>query len=397
VEVCPLPVSERRLRVGPNALAYAAFIPTGLITVLLGPLLPTLAARWSLNDTQGGYLFTAEFLGSLLGTVSSGPLVSRIRFRPTMVAGLAMMGIGAATLLSGSYAWGIASVFCFGVGIGLTVPTTNLVVARAARGDSSSSLNLLNFFWSAGAVACPFLLAAFQLRGHINFLLFAVAAFFGLLILGLLIIPLDILDVGSDSASLQKETFHHTLCSPIAFLLGALFFVYVGTESAFGAWLASYAKRIIASQGQAWVTVPSYFYGALLIGRLAAPLTLRRLSGLTQARWGAILAVAGATTLLVSHSLSGAIISSLLIGLGFSSLYPIAIGMMSSSFGAAAPRAASVLFALSTLGGAVVPWSVGYASTESGSLRTALLVPFFGCCIIATLFWNPLSAKCHAE
>ena len=65
MEVCPLPVSERRLRVGFNVLAYAAFIPTGLITVLLGPLLPSLAARWSLNDTQGGYLFTAEFLGSL--------------------------------------------------------------------------------------------------------------------------------------------------------------------------------------------------------------------------------------------------------------------------------------------------------------------------------------------
>ena len=42
-----------------------------------------------------------------------------------------MMGIGTAALLSGSYAWGIASVFCYGIGIGLTVPTTNLVVARA--------------------------------------------------------------------------------------------------------------------------------------------------------------------------------------------------------------------------------------------------------------------------
>ena len=313
-----------------------------------------------------------------------------------MVAGLAMMGIGTATLLSGSYVWGIASVVCYGIGIGLTVPTANLVVARASRLHSSSSLNLLNFFWSAGAVACPFLLAAFQSRGQVHSFLFGVAGLFGLLIIGLLTVPLDLPDVGHDLASPQNETFRQALRSPIAFVLGALFFVYVGTESAFGAWLASYAKRIIASQGQTWVTVPSYFYGALLIGRLAAPLTLRRLSGPTQARGGAMLAVAGATALLISHSLSGAILSSLLIGLGFSSLYPIAIGMMSSSFGAGAPRIASVLFALSTLGGAVVPWLVGYASTESGSLRTALLVPFLGCCITAALFWNPLLAKRHA-
>lgn len=397
MEVCSLPVPERRPRVGPNVLAYAAFIPTGLITVLLGPLLPTLATRWSLNDTQAGYLFTAEFLGSLLGTVSSGPLASRIRFRPTMVAGLAMMGMGAATLLTSSFAGGIASVFCYGMGIGLSVPTANLLVARSAREHSSSSLNLLNFFWSAGAVACPFLLAAFQLGDHINSLLFVVAGFFGLLIIGLLMLPVEMPDVGPRWASLQKDTFHQALRSPIAFVLGALFFVYVGTESAFGAWLASYAKRIIATQSHAWVTVPSYFYGALLIGRLTAPLTLRRLSGITQARWGAVLAVGGAAVLLTSHSLSGAIISSLLIGLGLSSLYPIAIGMMSSSFGAAAPPIASILFALSTLGGAVVPWLVGYASTESGSLRTALLVPSLGCCITAALFWNPLLAGPHAE
>jgi fucose permease len=397
VEVCSLPFSEHRPRVGSKVLAYAAFIPTGLITVLLGPLLPSLAVQWSLNDTQAGYLFSAQFMGSLLGTISSGPLVGRFQFRSTMVAGLAMMGIGAATLLTGSYAWGIASVFCYGMGTGLTVPTTNLLVARSARGDSSSSLNLLNFFWSAGAVACPFLLAAFQPSGYVIFFLFAVAAFFGLLIIGLLVVPIDISDISNNAPSLQKETLRRALRSPIVFVLGALFFVYVGTESAFGAWVATYAKRFIASHGHAWVTVPSYFYGALLIGRLAAPLTLRRLSEVTQARWGAMLAVAGATTLLISHSLSGAILSSLLIGLGFSSLYPIAIGMMSSSFGAAAPRVASVLFALSTLGGAVVPWLVGYTSTEFGSLRTALLIPFLGCCIIAALFWNPLLAKRRAE
>ncbi len=397
MEVCSLPVSERRLRLTPNVLAYAAFIPTGLITVLLGPLLPTLAARWSLNDTHGGYLFTAQFLGSLLGTVSSGPIVSRIRFRPTMVAGIAMMGIGTATLLTGAYAWGIASVFCYGVGIGLTVPSTNLLVARTAREDSSSSLNLLNFFWSAGAVACPFLLAAFQPRGHLSSFLWSVAGFFSLLVIGLLLVPVDMPDVGHHSASLQKETFHYALLSPVALILGALFFVYVGTESAFGAWLASYAKRITTSQSHAWMTVPSYFYGALLVGRLAAPLTLRRLSGVTQARWAAMLAVAAAATLLNSHSVSGAIMSSLLVGLGLSSLYPIAIGMLSSSFGAAAPQIASVLFALSTLGGAVMPWLVGYASTELGSLRAALLVPFLGCCTIAALFWNSLLASRQSE
>jgi fucose permease len=126
------------------------------------------------------------------------------------------------------------------------------------------------------------------------------------------------------------------------------------------------------------------------LGRIAAPLTLRRLSDVRQARWGALLAVAGAAALLASHSLPAVIGAALLIGFGLSSLYPIAIGLLSSNFASEAPRVASVLFALSTLGGAVVPWLVGYVSTEVGTLRLALLVPFVGCCAIAALFWLPL-------
>ena len=66
MEVCSLPLSVRRIHLKANAVACALFVPTGLITVMLGPVLPALSVRWSLNDTQSGYLITAQFLGSLL-------------------------------------------------------------------------------------------------------------------------------------------------------------------------------------------------------------------------------------------------------------------------------------------------------------------------------------------
>ena len=34
----------------PTAVAHLAFVPTGILTILLGPLLPSLEVRWSLND-----------------------------------------------------------------------------------------------------------------------------------------------------------------------------------------------------------------------------------------------------------------------------------------------------------------------------------------------------------
>ena len=386
MEVRPLPGSARRTSSTPTALAYAAFVPTGLISVLLGPLLPTLTAQWRLDDTHAGYLITAQFLGSLLGTVSSGPLARRIRFRWTMVLGLGMMAAGAATLMAGSYAWGMASVFCYGVGTGLTVPTTNLLVARAAGERRSAALNLLNFFWVAGAVACPFMLAGFERGGNLSWFLFSIAGCFGLIIAGLLALPNGMPELGPPTASAPEQSLSHVLIVPMALVLGAMFFLYVGTENAFGAWLASYAQRSSAAGGRAWITVPSYFYGALLVGRLLAPFTLRRIDDGTQARWGAALAAAGAAALLMTHTLLGIIASTVIIGLGLATLYPIAIGFMSSSFGEAAPAVASVLFALSTLGAAFLPWLVGYVSTLTGSLRTALLLPFGGCVAMLGLF-----------
>ena len=44
--------------------AYACFVPIGIANVLLGPLLPTLSARWSLNYSQAGALFTVQYLAS---------------------------------------------------------------------------------------------------------------------------------------------------------------------------------------------------------------------------------------------------------------------------------------------------------------------------------------------
>jgi MFS family permease len=50
-----------------RAVIYAGFVLTGMVTTLLGPVLPVLASRWSLDDPHAGYLFTTQFLGSMVG------------------------------------------------------------------------------------------------------------------------------------------------------------------------------------------------------------------------------------------------------------------------------------------------------------------------------------------
>src|ERR1700675_5012229 len=116
-----------------------AFFPTGVLTTLLGPMLPILLARWAMNDTQAGNLFLVQFLAALVGVQLSGVLLARWGFRPAFLAGLLLMASGVATLYLGSYLQGLFSVGVYGIGLGLIVPTDNLLIAEISTGTAATS------------------------------------------------------------------------------------------------------------------------------------------------------------------------------------------------------------------------------------------------------------------
>jgi len=106
--------THSRIHFSPNAIAHMLFVPNGVITIVPGPLLPLLSARWGVNDTQTGYLVTAQFVGCLLATLASGEILPWLGLRWTMVVGLAFMTFGTATLMASNYAW--PSSLCLAMG-----------------------------------------------------------------------------------------------------------------------------------------------------------------------------------------------------------------------------------------------------------------------------------------
>ena len=378
--------SGRRPLFTPTAAAFITFIPTGIVNVLVGPLLPTLSARWALNDTQAGALFTAQFLASTVGVVFSGIVVPRFGYRVVMVLGLTCMAMGVSTLMAGSWMFGLASVACLGAGFGLTIPTSNLLVAAANPQGKAAALNVLNFAWSVGAVACPFLVAGFEANGQTSTLLYGLGACIFLVAVLLAGVPLPDPGRVKPLAPQPVGSFPSLLMTPAALLLGTLFFVYVGTENAVGGWLASYAKRLLDRPAAGWATTPSYFYGALLAGRLVGPLPLRRISDLKMARIGVTTAGLGVAGLLAARSVVWVRVSACVIGLGLSAVYPITIALLSHKFGRAANRLGSVMFALAGFGGACVSWVVGFTSTRFSSLKLGLSVPLAGCAIMLVIY-----------
>jgi fucose permease len=360
-------------------------VPIGIVTVLLSPLLPTLSARWSLNYSQAGALFTAQFLASTVAVALSGFLVSRRGFRFAIKAGLLVMAASVALLLGGSRLLGMCCIAGYGVGLGLAVPAANLLVAEVNPARRSSALNLLNFSWSAGAVACPFLVAAAVKGQHVQLFLGFVAGFLVLVAVGIAAMPSSIVEpsvTGAAGGTTPAIDWQHRSLPALA----ALFFVYVGTENSFGGWVASYANSLGSMSATMSVMTPSFFYSALMLGRWLAPLLLRRIEEVQLAQSGVLLACAGMAGLVASHTLLAVVASASMAGLGLSAVYPITISLLAREFGPSASRVGSLMFTVANLGGGSLPWLVGISSNRFGTLKAGLAVPLIASIVMYVLY-----------
>lgn len=369
------------------ALLFIGFILSGIATTIVGPMLPVFIRKWSLDDGQAGLFSSVQFLASLVGTALSGVWMAWRGYRPSLVAGYALIGYGLATLNASTHANALAATAAFGLGYGLITPGTNLYVAEAGGPRSASLLNLLNFTWGVGAMACSPLIALALRNNRLPGLLIGYAIFGGLLAFALVFARFGVQKHEKPVAIAEAEPLRVGRGLTIA--LASLFFIYVCMETSIGVWSAEYSRRIANGITNITTLAPMFFYAGLTAGRGLAPLVLLSVSEAPLVLAALGLTAIGTTVLIFSTTLKVAIAGVFLAGLGCASIYPIYIAWLSRWHGVRAKRIGGFLFALASLGGSAGPWLVGTVSKYSGTLRVGFLVPLLSAllmlCIVAGL------------
>jgi|CZKC01.1.fsa_nt_gi fucose permease len=366
-----------------NTLIYSSFILAGIVTTLLGPILPLLIARWAMSDERAGLFFTFQFFGNLAGIASLGALISRRGYGRTFVIGFASIAAGVAGLNLGNE---FACLFCtavFGYGLGLILSGTNLWAAEVAGPRRTAALSVLNLAWGVGAIACPALVLLAHQAHRLSLLLFGIAGLSA--IVAVAIATMNIEPRPHESSEAETPEVRQEKGKRFTFALGGLFFLYVGTEGCVGGWTASLAKRMGTTSGNLWELAPMFFWAGLLAGRAMAPAILRRVTERTLFTAGLILAGSFNGALLWASSFRGVAICVTASGLGLSCIYPLVISWMVGHYGKQAKHTGSIMFALASVGGAILPALVGFTSTHTGSLRAGLLVPFVACVAMLSL------------
>jgi len=371
--------------------AHADFVLTGVVMTLLGPMLPVLSARWSLSDAQAGYLFIAQFVSSTAGMLVSGLLARRLSYRRTMLLGLLVMAAGMGLLARADWTFGLVAVAIFGAGFGITTPAVNLFIADANPGRRAAALSLVNASWGIGALSSPLLVAAAERAQRPALFLYGMTG--ALMVLAVCLLPVrfasDLHPAGVELAGRAGKGASRGL----VILITAIFFIYVGTETSIGGWVASYAERLAPASLDLWAMTPAFFWGALLLGRVLAPLALRRASEVSVACGGLGIAVLGVGMLLAAKGMGEIMLGASVAGLGLAAIYPINVSLLRHWFGESVSAVSGTIFSAGNLGGAALPWLVGALSSHGGGLRVGFAVPLLGAVMLLGFYLRQAAGK----
>ena len=368
-----------------SATLFAGFILTGMVCTILGPILPVFIARWNLTDAQAGLFFTTQFTGSLAGVALSSVILAARGYREALLLGFFLMAGGVAGLNSSNEHAALLATAIFGFGFGVAIPATNLCTAEIAGARRSSALNILNMAWGIGAILCPLLILAGIKSRHITepLLAIALAAFFLSILFSTMKFPRKTARQNPSSETIEKSAKESTHPVHVPVALALLFYLYVGTENGVSGWAAEQARRI--GIGTAATLAPMFFWTGLLSGRAISAVILSRVKEKSLVIAGLLLSAVGTACLLLATNKIQILVGVLAAGFGFSGVYPIFIAWLSKWYGERARRLGGIMFSLASIGGATVPWVVGFVSQRAQSLRIGLLVPFAGSLVMIGL------------
>jgi len=339
---------------------HPAFALTGVLQAVNGPLMPSLAATFHLNDSQSGLLFLLYFAGN-----SVGALLCRSNYARAMTVGFLALSVGC---LSAALASGILlyPAFLFlGTACGVPMSAVSLFVGRNFSSRCAPTLTLLNFSWSVGALAAP-LLAAQLLLHHSYRAVYVLLAVAGAAAMMACWRFLEDAPEPVTIASQQRSYANLRLVG----LFALMAFLQVGIENTSLAWLPTYLLRS-GGVGMALAAASSSLYWVgFLSSRALSTLVLMRVPVMRVFRGTVALGITAAVLLAFLPAGYGRGAAIFLLGAALAPIFPL---LLSALFARVRHTAdARWVLALCGFGGSVLPWMTGWISTHTGSLRLGL-------------------------
>ncbi len=357
---------------------YAAFIALGLAVSALGPTLPALAEQTGASLKSISILFTVRGLGFLVGALLAGRLYDRFTGHHLMALALVMMALSMVLVPFVPVLWLLVALMFL---LGLFEPGVdvggNTMIVWLHQHRVAPYMNGLHFFFGVGAFISPVIVAwAISVSDGITWAYWA---------LGLLIFLPVLFIVWQPSPTappvIASDPRDQTNW-PLVLLIALFFFLYAGSEVAYGGWIFTYATTLGLTSAATAAILTSVFWGSLTAGRLLSIPLATRFRNRTIIFADLIGCLISVGIILVwSQSATAVWLGTIGLGLSMASVFPTTLSLAERHLHVSG-KTTSYFFVGASLGGMTIPWFIGQRFEATGPLATMMII---FTCLVASL------------
>lgn len=299
-------------------IIYLLFFYIGVNYSLAGIATPFVAEKFAVESYMVGYAYTFFSVGQTLAVIGNSRFLRRVAPRREIwfAISLLVVAIAGITTSVNLIVFSLSTFLC-GAGVGIFASVGNYAVMTSWNGgERAVRLNLLNFFFSFGAIVAPVLAGLLLARGigwEILYLLGGVLLVFAAVFASRIPVAVTL------EFSRKPETSKYWPLS--VYVSGVALFMYVLSEVIVSFWLVSYLRQTLSMELSTAGLFLSVFWGAIAIGRFCSGLLANRFAPYRMILAGATLALGSYICLLAAHSPEVVVSLITLMGLGYSGLY----------------------------------------------------------------------------
>jgi MFS transporter, FHS family, L-fucose permease len=356
----------------------------GMLSSLLGTIIPGLATALHLTNAQIGIIALTQGLGLASTSVVAGALMDKQGKKIGVILGLGATLAGLILLGSSGGMIGVSfAMFVLGCGGSLVIVAANAIVSDVSDEKRAAALNFLNVFSGLGGLATPFIAANLLGSNASRIVIFGIVTTVLVLCLALFV-PLSKASVASE---LRPGDRRNLFSNPALYLLSAVTLLYTACEFGIWNWLPKFLIVSGMSSAVALNVLSLGFACGLLCGRIVATSVLWRISPSTVVIVSSILMSGTTYMILQPEPIWLTFVLVFLAGAAMAPVFPTTIAIVARLF--KEQSATAIGFAITCgfsgliLSSPLIGWLSG--SSPLGIGRGLLIVPVLSLSIFVIL------------
>jgi fucose permease len=225
---------------------FLAYFTFGMITNVLGVIIPEVIKQYQLSLFAAGILAFGFFVAYGIFSIPTGLLMDRFGAKPLVLFGVALMSLGCLVVAwAQNYPLIVAMIFAVGVGVTVLQTAGNPLIQHLDRPENyHRNLTLTIGFCGIGAFLGPFMLAFIRGTGRGWQSLYILFAVLSLVLLALLALSRFPSRTTAAVERIRVDQLGKLLKNPLVLAYSLGVFFYVGAEVGTASWIVKFFERV---------------------------------------------------------------------------------------------------------------------------------------------------------